>query len=429
MPVNVFGRRSEVSDVAYRLVGALDDATIELGVGSARVAGALSGSTDRVSVTVTTEHLRGEDGVRQRAGMTGWLTRPVLVGSGRASALALVDDLHLSVSFSLDEDAGQDAVDAVVELAVRCAAWTDGMAVAIASDVVLGPDGSVWLEPGDVPAAPAPSAPDDVDPAALADPLVRDAREVLGSEGVPVGGVVLEAEFADDGPPADPPDRERVGRRLVVLAAVAARSLTEFDGNDLEEARTGLLDWVEGTGAAAELDRWEATLLAAPAGGIELQDRTDGAWRTEAAVVLAWALGLASLPPPDRIADPADVFEAVGLAADDVTSEILAGATLRSPSTLETLRRQLLTVHWRLREFGLRPGAMDLASVVVEHSWGPLTVEGIPLRNGDLEIGGAALVDADGEDVRTAMSIALERHRAVNWLVEGGPYADIDTST
>lgn len=339
MPVNVFGRRSEVADVAYRLVGALDDATVELaGSTAARISGGLLEVGDPVVVDVTTEHLRGERGATQRAAMADWLSQPALVGTGRGAAQAMVGDLHLSISFAIADDAGQDVVDAVVELAVRVAGWTDGLVVAMASGVVLGPDGSVWLERREIP-APVPRLDDE-----SLDPLVREAREVLDREGVPEGGVVLDAQLTEAVPPREAPDRERVGRRLVVTAAVAARSLAETEGRNLDEARAGLLDWVEDTGAAVELEPWEATLLDAPAGGLSERDRIDGAWRTEAAVVLAWALGLLEAPPPDRLADPGAVFNAVGLPSADRTVSILAGTRLSSPSALEAFRSGLVEV-------------------------------------------------------------------------------------
>ncbi|MBX3313943.1 MAG: DUF4272 domain-containing protein [Actinobacteria bacterium] len=367
MPVNVFGRRSEVADVAYRLVGALDDAKVELaGTTAARVSGRLPGGST-VIVDVTTEHLRGEQGAAQRAGMTDWLSQPELVGSGRASALALVPDLHVSISFTIDDGADQDAVDAVVELAVRCAAWTDGLVLAMASGVVLGPDGSVWLEPRGVP---TPAARMDDDPLDGLDPLVREARAVLDREGVPEGGVVLDAQLTDAVPAADPPAVDRVGRRLVVTAAVAARSLAETEGRNLDAARTGLLDWVEDTGAAVELEPWEASLLDAPAGGLSERDRIDGAWRTEAAVVLAWALGLVELPPADRIADPGALFDAVGLPSTERTTSILESAVLRPTTDL----------------LGLRD---DLA------------------------------------ELRSTGSIGVERSRAAEWLADGGSFGRI----
>lgn len=442
MPVNVFGRRGELGDLAYRLVGALDGSTVETAPGSARVRGRLPAAPDdEIIVEVTTEHLTGPQGDRQRAGMARWLDDPSLDGSGREAALALVGDLVVSVAFVIDDAAGQAVVDAVVDLAVRVASWADGFVVAMASGVVLGPDGALWLEPT-TPGSPGASSADvptadlggiepeaAADAGAIEDPFVREARRVLGADGAPEHGVVLDAELAEAVPPAEPPAIDRVARRLIVVAACAARSLAEADGDHLAEARGALLDWVEGTGAAVELEPWEATLLAAAPGGVDERDRIDGSWRTEGAAVLAWSLGLVDLPPPDQVSDPGVVFAAIGLAAVDATEDAIGRASARADAAIEVLRRQLLTVHWRLVEHRLRPGPIDLAAVATQHSWGPLTVEGLPLVDGDLAIGGRPVAEADPEDVGRATSIAMERHRAVNWLVEGGSFTDTDVAT
>jgi len=434
VPVNVFGRRGDVGTLAYQLVGALDEATVEGdGRTSARVRGRVPGvSSGVLAVDVSTDHLGGAGGDGQRSGMVGWLSRPDLDGPGRAAVLALVPELRTSLSFHLAPSTDQATVDAVVELAVRCAGWADGFVLALASGVVLGPDGSVWLEPvvdvdGAV-AGPTPRPADASDPGDELDPFVREARQVLATEGLVGTGVVLDSTI-DAQVPSDPPEQGRVARRLVVTAAVAARALNEADGEHLVEARDALLDWVEGTGAAVELEPWEATVLAAPPAGIAERDLVDGSWRTEAAAVLAWALGLLDLLPADELAEPGTVFAAIGLASPADTAALLDGSVLRDADEIEHLRRQLLTVHWRLTEQRLRPGPLDLADVAAGHTWGPLTVDGLALAEGDLTVGGRPLVDADPDRVRLATSIALERHRAVNWLVDGGGFGGTDVST
>lgn len=446
MPVNVFGRHGDVADLAYRLLGALEGPTVETALGSARVRGRLPETPDGVvTVEVTTEHLGGPQGDGQRAGMARWLARSELSGPGRSEALDLVDGLVVSVAFVIDEAAGQDVVDAVVDLAVRVASWADGFVVAMASDVVLGPDGEVWLEPADVgrpePVDDRRGTPDVgsdgggsdgvgvVGDETDVDPFVDEARRVLAAGGVPEHGVVLDAELADAVPAAEPPGLDRVARRLIVTAACAARALTEAEGDHVVEARAALLDWVEETGAAVELESWEATLLTTAPGELAERDRIDGSWRTEAAVVLAWALGLAVVPAPHEVVDPGAVFASIGLASPEATADALDAATPRSADQVEVLRQQLLTISWRLVEHRLRPRPMDLAVEVREHPWGPLTVAGLPLLDGDLAIGDRPLTSADPEAVRMASSIAVERQRAATWLVEGGSFADTDLST
>jgi len=263
---------------------------------------------------------------------------------------------------------------------------------------------------------------------------VAEARRILAEGGVPEGGVVVGelldgADAPEVGPEPDPPTAAEVRRRAIVTAAVAARALAELDGQHLAEARAGLLDWVEATGAAEALEPWEARLLAAPPGGIAERDLTNGAWRTEGAAVLAWALGAYELPGPDALAPPGDVYRAIGLADPALTDAALDLASPRDPAELERCRQRLLTIHWRLREHALRPGPLDLAAAVAQAAWGPLTLDGVPVVDGDLALGGVALADAPEDLVARARSIAVERHRAINWLHDGGSFEDTDVST
>lgn len=386
MIINAFGRRGDVAEVTYRLVGAFADTAVEFAGASARVTLDLPpGSGTAVAIQVTTDHLGGPGGAAQRDGMARWLATAGLAGPGLDAAIALVPQLGISVSLTAPDDAGQETMDAMVEVAATVAGWVDGFVLAMAQGVVLGPDGAVWAEPG---AAPAPVDLDldrGLDAGGGDDPFVREARSVLRDEGLVDGGVVLDADLPDPAGPSVPPAHARIVRRLVVTAAVAARALTEIDGRNLDEARAALTAWVEELGAAPELERWEAEVLVAPAGEVGERDRIDGSWRCEAAAVLAWALGLFELPGPDESVDPGDLFPACGLASADHTEALVGDAVPRSADEIGQLRLRLLP--------------------------------------------GDGAVPADPEQAARARSRARERHRALDWLVTGGSFADPDVAS
>lgn len=440
IPVNTFGRSADLGGIAYHLVTALPGATVQHDASGARITAALPSGAG-LAAMATTAHLRGPDGEAQRAAMASFLRSAGFVGPGYEAALEMVDDLHLSIAFVLDDAADQDDLDVVVDLAVRAAGWADGFVLALAAGVVLGPDGDVWAEteaalglagPGDesvdVPGGEAPvdgegrgasdgsAEDDDID-----DPFVREARQALRTEGLHDGGIVVDGVL-DAEPPAVPPSVDAAQRRALIAAAVAARCLNEVDGEHLADARAALLDWIEATGAAVDLDAWEATTLAAAPGAIGDRDLIAGCWRTEGALVLAWASGvLDALPGPDRTAEPGVVFAALGLAEPDLTASAFALATPRTVEQVERLRRTLRTVHWRLGELEERPGPLDLvaAAAAAPAAWGGLGADGLTLVDGDLALDGVPVAEAPAEVVARARSIAAERLAAANWLATG----------
>ena len=178
---------------------------------------------------------------------------------------------------------------------------------------------------------------------------------------------------------------------------------------------------------SAELEPSEAALLAAAFGTSPQQDLVDASWRSEALSVLTWALQRAELPSHDQQVDPAVVASALGFLEDHT---VLEAPALRPTPELENYSNAAFTIHWRLREFSLKPRALDFAEFCQTAWFGPLSLDGVRLVEGDLAIGKLPISRAAERDVRTAMSIAQERHQAANWLLDAtSPFSETDTST
>lgn len=99
----------------------------------------------------------------------------------------------------------------------------------------------------------------------------------------------------------------------------------------------------------------------------------------------------------------------------------LANPVLRSPEELQWLRRRLVTVHWRLRDLFVKDRAMDLEAMVRSAPPGIFNLEGIPLVDGDLAIGGVPLIRVDPREVQERLNAAEERLRAIHWLLGQHP--------
>lgn len=449
LPVNVYGRSADATGLVYRLLARFPRATVavagELSTVTADLLAGAGGPAATATVNVSAAPFVGPDGERQRRGLAAFL-HDQLDGPDADRARSMVPDLAVAVAILVDEGALADpeVEEVVLETAALIAGWTDGFVLSMAHGDVSGPDGEVWgtlPHARDLPAADAGSAPVEQDepasrtvPGASSADIPASLIDAAAQAGDLGAGVVLVdlPEHLDTGPDVaiEPPPLARVVARLLVLVAVSARSLTEEDGHHLEEARQGIDTWREELGIAGEVEEHERALLEAEPGTIDRQALVDGSWGTEAASVLAWALGLVELPAPDVAVEPGAIYAAVGFPRSADTIAVLGEVRLRSPEELVARREQLFAVHWRLRQHGLDGAPIDLGAFARTAWFGPLEVDPATLADdGDLAVGGRTLTAAEPAAVRLASSIALERHRAIAWLLTGGRYSDTDVST
>jgi hypothetical protein len=235
---------------------------------------------------------------------------------------------------------------------------------------------------------------------------------------------------ADDVEP-EPPAPRRVAQRALVLAALSCRSGIDVDaGNaDAEAFRRNVVAWLASVGALAEAEPAERRLLEARLGTLDERHIVDAGWRAEGLAVLAWGLGRSELPSYQEMVDPRKVADALGF-MEPAGETLLATATLRSHDEIEALAQRLFAVHWRLREFSLRPVAMDFVSTARTAWFGPLDVTGLELASGDLAIDGRPLSAVPEHRWRQCLSIAQERHQAANWLCgHESVYSEVSADT
>lgn len=228
-----------------------------------------------------------------------------------------------------------------------------------------------------------------------------------------------------------PPSADRVARRALTLAAVVCRSGIESDaGNaDAEGFRAEVLDWALYLGLEDEIEPDEMTLLRTPLGKLTERQIIDASWRVEGLAVLGWALGCYDLPPYDMRADGPTIGFELGFNEEPETT-VLSDPELLPREELSALADQLFSLHWRLRQYSLDGAAMDFADVARRAWFGPLSLDGLRLCEGDLELRGVPLFRAPEELWREALSIAQERQLAVNWLEGQDPiYSQVTADT
>jgi len=230
-----------------------------------------------------------------------------------------------------------------------------------------------------------------------------------------------------------PTTRARVAKRALALTAVAGRAKFEYEAPQLgapETIRRRLLDWVESLNLGDELEPNEWKVLQRPVGKLDHDDAFNAMWRVEGLVVLAWAFRRHELPPDDEMVEPADLFRSMRFLDVEAGRAFLKSAELRTAEELTAMQTHLLMLNWRLVEYSVRPQAMDFVAFSKSCWIGSFDIGGFQIVNNDLAIGGVAIHDADDTKRGGVGNLAIERHRAINWIMGYGEiYSKTDTHT
>lgn len=359
----------------------------------------------------------GDDWLRQMSGMMGYFAR--FPAGDRTDAVArTIASFRFSLATFFEPD--------------RSAAGHDGdPRMRFVYEVAKHLDGVIFTPSGlrDAAGRALVSADGEQDPAARFPEVPPSLRSAAAGADKGRGG-----HDADDGERAYiPPTADRVARRCLAVAAVSARGLLEQEDPadpGVEDTRRRILAWIDDIGIGEELEPDEWKTLQRPHRQLTQQEAMNATWRIEGLGVLAWALNRHDLLPIDELVEPGKLLPAVGLLNAERSEALLAEPPLRPLAELEALRRRLLAVHWRLRNFRLKPERMNFREFARTAWFGPLDVADLRLIDDDLAIGDHAIADASRDRVGAAESAAMERHHAVNWLNGESPrYADVETHT
>jgi hypothetical protein len=219
------------------------------------------------------------------------------------------------------------------------------------------------------------------------------------------------------------------------LAAVVARANQEGHRAETqlrEAGRDQRLSWLKAQGVAAELEPPERALLKKPFGSVDEKITATAAWRGEGLAVLAWALKRFTLPAYDVAVFPPDpVLESIGFGNQAVARELLDSGALRPSPELDRFASHATVVSWRLRQFTIQPGPMDLVAFLrafgsFKEAW----LDDLRIVDGDLAIGTHSIFRASAEEVQRCRCIAVERQIAAYWLQGDDPvYSKVDPVT
>ena len=217
----------------------------------------------------------------------------------------------------------------------------------------------------------------------------------------------------------EPPSIERIVKRALCMAAVAIRSRAEETG-DVENFRAEFLPWLKSEGLEDELEPWERESVNAPQGGLSEHDRSEGLCLPASCHMLAWALGLADLPRPDKRPMAADLLAPLGfesLAPPSIAvADLLERAQRRSAGELAYANGLCLAIHWRYVQQQLRPEPLDFLELSKTTEWRKFDISGPWIVDGDLGFDGAPIHELGPDDMPVGFMLATYRHKASNWL-------------
>ena len=352
----------------------------------------------------------GPDWPRQVMGMQGYFSRFPGIDE-RPEIMRVIGGFRFALATAFDPDLDMDSDDERLAYLIAVAKHLDG--AIFTPSALRDASGKVLI---------------------AADGMV-DPEAVLPH--LPPEPVNAEAEASpDSGQDEDepvPPTAQHVAQRALALTAVTARALLEQEdaADPMTEARRRqLLDWVESIGIGDELEPDEWKVLQRPVGALDQQAAVNATWRLEGLAVLAWALKRFELPSYDQLADPGRLLHSLGFLDEEAARAVQANPELRSTEELDAQGKQILGLHWRLRDFTLRPQAMDFAQFARDAWFGPMDLTPFQLVDGDLGLAGHAISKAPRGIFQRSISSAMERQQAINWLHGySRVYSETDTST
>ncbi|MBX5484958.1 MAG: DUF4272 domain-containing protein, partial [Myxococcaceae bacterium] len=264
---------------------------------------------------------------------------------------------------------------------------------------------------------------------------------------------------------------EQVASRMLALGAVLERAQIERDlaakriAPDKARAKVAALTkWLEDEGIMDVATSLEQDLLSAEPGDW-LEEDLDLAWvATDALAMLLWAAGQAPLPAVDQ---PATVDAVLGrLPLEKPTAGFIEQMAVKPSEELERHRDLWETYLWRCEqessarlalagedvefEFDvesildeLEKDGFDAKAAKSKGGQAGLTAEALRFLgrkaaaklaatklltpvSGDFPFRGKALSALDDEDLQAATSMAHERHHALDWVLNGGEWDDLE---
>ena len=417
-PINIFSSKADPEAVLRIVIAEYPEATVTGGPGGfrsieiSRKRGIFK-RTETLQINHDPDYYTGASWNTQHSGMVNYFEQFPMDSDRKAKVTAAIEDFSFSLAFVSDPPVSMGDDDFRFDLIVKIATQLD--ACFFLPGYLLDKQGHVLID------AEGGFEDEAQFPATTSRKMPVSAKRETEKE---------EIEL-------HPPSAKRVAARAMALAAVSARGLMELNaseqdaGNRLEESRKQAITWCAQIGVDGELEESERLILHTPIGELNERQHLDSIWRFESLAVLLWALQQSELPAYDEVAKPDDLLPAAGFLNPENAKALLSSPALRSADELDDYSQQVFACHWRLRNFNIKPEAMDFRNFGETAWFGPLDLKWAKFdEKNDLALAGTAISEVDRDTLSTCSSIANERHLASNWLKgTSNIYSETDTPT
>lgn len=218
-----------------------------------------------------------------------------------------------------------------------------------------------------------------------------------------------------DGPIAH--SAQCVHRNALFLSYMAYKGMVDGDRRPKAKEMVNSIpaifrqDWIDGL----TLDAGEKRFVNAAFGTLQPFQRAEASWLIEGMAVLAWAVGVANLPPFYRKINGSEVSKALGIFQPDARERI-EQATLRDSDEIVMGARTYNALMCRLNEYLKERKRVELCKKLSDEK-GHLIVDGLDFLDGDLAIEGLPLDKTPDEKLALVAAIAYQRNRQFRWLL------------
>jgi hypothetical protein len=234
--------------------------------------------------------------------------------------------------------------------------------------------------------------------------------------------------MADDELDINPRPKVKVGKRLIILAAVQRRGFLQEEaandalGDETEEERFDIMAWLQQEGVSDALEPFERELIETNVGLLDEFDEVVCYDGTQRSVALAWYLNLIpEIPPYDEPELPPGYLDLVPSPWDS-TATWLDGLTTRTIDELSRARELAEIWYWRSnieleRREATSKNRAPIERTILEAATEAMNVGLISeLASGDFPLSHGHITQASADTLDTIDILAEQRLHALNWL-------------